>query len=342
MKPETLRIAVTPGEPAGIGPDITVQMVQQAFPFEMVAIADPQVLEERAHKLGLPLGINEFQETSAATPHLPGTLKILATHCATKPRCGQLTTDNVPYVLNTLRKAVTGCMDGTFAALVTGPVHKGNINDAGIAFTGHTGFLAQLTNTPHVVMMLATTGLRVALVTTHLPLREVCDSITPELVEKTLNITHQQLQQCFAIPRPRIVVCGLNPHAGEGGHLGHEEIEIITPVLEKLRSQGFTIAGPLPADTAFIPKYLKHADVFIAMYHDQGLPVLKHMGFGNAINITLGLPFIRTSVDHGTALELAGSGKADAHSLISAINTAYEMIKNRRAFYKKTKRPRLT
>lgn len=337
MKTETLRIAVTPGEPAGIGPDITVQMVQQAFPFEIVAIADPHVLEERARKLGLPLQINEFQKTSTATPHVPGTLKVLATHCATKPRCGQLATDNVPYVLNTLRKAVAGCLDGTFAALVTGPVHKKNINDAGVAFTGHTEFLAAATNAPHVVMMLATTGLRVALVTTHLPLRDVCDNITPELVENTLNITHQQLQQCFAIPQPHIVVCGLNPHAGEGGHLGQEEIKIIIPVLKKLRSQGFAIEGPLPADTAFIPKYLKHADVFIAMYHDQGLPVLKHMGFGNAINITLGLPFIRTSVDHGTALELAGSGKADAHSLISAINTAYEMIKNRQASLRKNK-----
>ena len=227
---------------------------------------------------------------------------------------------------------MTGCLNGEFAALVTGPVHKGNVNDAGIAFTGHTEFLAKLSKSPHAVMMLATTGLRVALVTTHIPLREVSNRITPEILENTLNIIHQELQQCFAITQPNIIVCGLNPHAGESGHLGHEETEIIIPVLDRLRSQGLSIEGPLPADTAFIPKYMTKADVFITMYHDQGLPVLKHMGFGNAINITLGLPFIRTSVDHGTALELAGSGKADATSMISAINTAYEMSRNKQVY----------
>jgi len=332
---EPIRIAVTPGEPAGIGPDITVQIAQQSFPFEIVVIADAQMLEERAHLLDLPLKIETFHGDSEPTPHQAGTLKVHNLSCMNKPCCGHLDPRNAPYVLNTLRRAVTGCLDGEFAALVTGPVHKGNINNAGIAFTGHTELLAELSETQHVVMMLATTGLRVALVTTHIPLREVSDRITAKMVENTLKITHQELQQCFAIAQPNIIVCGLNPHAGEGGHLGHEETEIIIPVLDRLRSQGFTIEGPLPADTAFIPKYMDKADVFIAMYHDQGLPVLKHVGFGNAVNITLGLPFTRTSVDHGTALELAGSGKVDTASLISAINTAHAMIRNKRAYQQK-------
>lgn len=332
METDNIRIALTPGEPAGIGPDITVQTAQRSFPFEIVAIADSQLLIERARQLKLPLRVEAFQAATKPTPHRPGTLKVLNVPCANKPCCGQLDIANVPYVLKTLRNAIEGCLNDGFAALVTGPVHKGNINNAGIPFTGHTEFLAEQTKSAHVVMMLTTTGLRVALVTTHIPLCEVSSSITADLVENTLKITHQELRQCFAITQPKIIVCGLNPHAGEGGHLGHEETKIIIPVLEKLRTQGYSIEGPLPADTAFIPKYLNTADVFIAMYHDQGLPVLKYMGFGNAINITLGLPFIRTSVDHGTALELAGHGHADATSLINALRTAYDMYNNKQAF----------
>lgn len=325
-------VVLTPGEPAGIGPDITVMMAQHSFPFDVVAIADVGMLSERADMLGLPLRISEYRQETGPTPHQAGTLTVLDFPCARKPRCGQLDSRNVPYVLDAIRRATTGCLGGEFAALVTGPVHKGIINEAGINFTGHTEFLAELTQSRHAVMMLATTGLRVALVTTHMPLREVSDHITPELVENTLRVTRKGLQEFFAIDQPEIVVCGLNPHAGEGGHLGHEDEDIIVPVIMRLRAEGFNIHGPLPADTAFIPKYLDMADVFIAMYHDQGLPVLKHMGFGNAINITLGLPLIRTSVDHGTALELSGSGTADVASLVSAIKTADLMISNRLSF----------
>lgn len=336
MATDTIRIAVTPGEPAGIGVDITVQMAQHSYPFEIVAIADTRMLQDRAQSLGLPLHIVKFSGDETPSSHQGGTLKVLDLSCVNMPSCGVLDTANVPYVLDSLRTAVTGCLNGKFAALVTGPVHKAVINDSGTAFTGHTEFLAELTKTPHVVMMLATTGLRVALVTTHIPLRDVSDCITRELVETTLRITQQQLQQYFAIENPNMVVCGLNPHAGEGGHLGHEETEIIIPIIKKLRSQGLAILGPLPADTAFIPKYMDTADVFVAMYHDQGLPVLKYKGFGNAINISLGLPFIRTSVDHGTALELAGTGNADATSLISAIHTATAMHKNQQLYMQKT------
>jgi 4-hydroxythreonine-4-phosphate dehydrogenase len=331
---ETTRIAVTPGEPAGIGVDVTVQMAQQSHPYEIVAIADSRVLSDRARLLGLPLHIDEYSDETEPVPHRAGTLKVLNITCAKIPSCGMLDPANVPYVLDSLRSAVAGCQDGIFSAMVTGPVHKGNINDAGIAFSGHTEFLADLTNTPHAVMMLATTGLRVALVTTHIPLREVSDLITAELVKTTLEITQQQLQRCFAIANPVIVVCGLNPHAGESGHLGYEDAEIILPVVEKMRAQGIDILGPLPADTAFIPKYMDKADVFVAMYHDQGLPVLKYKGFGNATNITLGLPFVRTSVDHGTALDLAGSGTTDASSMINAINTASIMYSNKQSFLK--------
>jgi 4-hydroxythreonine-4-phosphate dehydrogenase len=241
---------------------------------------------------------------------------------------GVLDSSNARYILDTLRRATEGCLQGEFAALVTGPLHKGSINEAGIPFTGHTEFLAELCHTNRVVMMLASDeggGLRVALATTHLPLREVSDAITPERLEWVLRILHRELQQRFAIPEPRILVCGLNPHAGEGGHLGHEEIEVIAPLLERLRSEGMNLLGPLPADTLFTPRYLKVTDAVLAMYHDQGLPVLKHLGFGRAVNITLGLPIIRTSVDHGTALELAGSGRAESGSLEYAIDVAAQM-----------------
>jgi 4-hydroxythreonine-4-phosphate dehydrogenase len=243
-------------------------------------------------------------------------------------RAGQLDTANGPFVLETLTRAAQGCLAGDFAGMITAPVHKGVINDSGIAFSGHTEFLADLTATEQVVMMLATRGLRVALVTTHLPLRDVADAITVERVERVTRILHADLRDKFGLPQPRILVCGLNPHAGEGGHLGREEIELIEPTLERLRGEGMDLRGPLPADTLFTPKYLEHCDAVLAMYHDQGLPVLKYKGFGAAVNVTLGLPIIRTSVDHGTALDLAGTGRIDTGSLQVALETAYQMAES--------------
>lgn len=236
---------------------------------------------------------------------------------------------NAGYVLETLTRAGKGCLDGHFAGMITAPVHKGVINEAGIAFSGHTEFLAELTHTAQVVMMLATRGLRVALVTTHLPLKDVAAAITAERLERVARILHADLVEKFGLPNPRILVCGLNPHAGEGGHLGREEIEIIEPCLERLRKEGLNLIGPLPADTLFTPKHLEHCDAVLAMYHDQGLPVLKYKGFGAAVNVTLGLPIIRTSVDHGTALDLAGTGRIDGGSLQVALETAYEMAASR-------------
>jgi len=319
------RIALTPGEPAGIGPDLCVQLAQQSHDAELVAVVDPEILAQRARQLGLPLALEPFDPAREPRPQAPGTLKILALSAAGPVTPGRLTAANAPYVLDTLRSATRGCLRGDFAALVTGPVHKEIINEAGIPFSGHTEFLAAESATPLVVMMLATPGLRVALVTTHLPLHAVCAAITPQRLTGILRITHRSLQRDFAVARPRLLVCGLNPHAGEGGHLGREEQEIIIPVLDTLRGEGLKLEGPLPADTLFIDKYLKRADAVVAMYHDQGLPVLKHKGFGRAVNITLGLPFIRTSVDHGTALELAGSGKADPGSLAYALDNALAM-----------------
>ena len=319
------RLALTPGEPAGIGPDLCIQLAQQAQQAELVAIADPQLLLERADALGLPLRLREFSTAKAAQPSMPGELCFVPVSLAQPTQTGRLDPRNAGYVLQTLRRAVEGCRSGEFDALVTGPVHKGVINEAGIPFTGHTEFLADLAATPRVVMMLATEGLRVALATTHLPLAEVSRNITPQLLDEVIRILHHDLQQRFGLTEPRILVCGLNPHAGEGGHLGREEIEVIAPVLERLRVEGMQLFGPLPADTLFTPRYLAEADAVLAMYHDQGLPVLKHMGFGRAVNITLGLPFIRTSVDHGTALELAGSGRAEPGSLQYAIEVAIGM-----------------
>jgi 4-hydroxythreonine-4-phosphate dehydrogenase len=242
-------------------------------------------------------------------------------------QAGRLDPRNARYVLDTLDTAIAGCRDGRFHALVTGPVHKAVINDAGIAFTGHTEYLAAATGTAQVVMMLATEGLRVALVTTHLPLREVSAAITAARLEQVIRVLQHDLQVRFAIDQPRIKVCGLNPHAGEDGHLGREEIDIITPVLEKLRATGMHLDGPLPADTVFTPQHMAASDAILAMYHDQGLPVLKHLGFGRAVNITLGLPIIRTSVDHGTALDRAGTGQVDGGSLQLAIEYAVRMAR---------------
>ncbi|MEJ2347083.1 MAG: 4-hydroxythreonine-4-phosphate dehydrogenase PdxA [Gammaproteobacteria bacterium] len=321
------RIAVTPGEPAGIGPDLVVKLVRQVRDVELVAFADPDLVRERARILGEPVAIETVDDATAA-PSRPGVLQVVPVKLAAAVRCGHLDPANAPYVLETLRGACDACLQGKFQALVTGPVHKGVINDAGIAFSGHTEFLAHQCGVSDVVMMLTAPGLRVALVTTHLPLSRVSGAITAERLERVLRIVQGDMRRRLGIREPRIFVCGLNPHAGEGGHLGREEVDIIEPALERLRADGLHLTGPLPADTLFIPKYLQHADVVVAMYHDQGLPVLKHVGFGGAVNVTLGLPIIRTSVDHGTALDLAGSGRAELGSLQAALDSALDMARH--------------
>jgi 4-hydroxythreonine-4-phosphate dehydrogenase len=318
------RLALTPGEPAGIGPDLCVMLAQQDHPWQLVAVADPELLRQRAQALHLPLDIVAFDPEATPAPHRAGRLPVLTVPLIAPVTAGRLNVANARYVLATLDAATDGCMNGIFDALVTGPVHKGVINDAGVAFTGHTEYLAARTG-GHPVMMLATEGLRVTLVTTHLALADVPRAITRETVGRVLEILHAELIARFGITAPRILVCGLNPHAGEDGHLGREEIEVITPVLEEHRKRGWRIEGPLPADTLFTPDKLARADAVLAMYHDQGLPVLKHMGFGRAVNITLGLPIIRTSVDHGTALELAGTGTARVESLELAAELAAHM-----------------
>jgi len=316
-------IALTPGEPAGVGPDIAVRLAQQPPAYALVLIADPAMLEARARQLRLAFAAREWKGREAAGPGVY-VLPVKARH-PVKP--GQLDVANAPYVIETLTTAVAGCLRGEFDALVTGPVHKGIINDAGIAFTGHTELLAAQSGAAQPVMMLACPGLRVALATIHLPLAAVPDAITRERLTAVLDVLHRDLRDRFGIAGPRILVCGLNPHAGESGHLGREEIEVIEPVIRDLSARGMRLRGPVPADTAFIPAQLVDADAVLAMYHDQGLPVLKHRDFAHAVNITLGLPFVRTSVDHGTALELAGSGKADPSSLYAALEMAIRLSK---------------
>lgn len=324
-------LVITAGEPAGIGPDLCVQLA--AVHPGMVVIADKYLLQQRAEQLGIKLQISEWEtdagrrdtQASSLFP-LPPSLKVVHIPLAAPCVAGELNAANGPYVLETLRRAVQGCQSGEFSGMVTAPVHKGIINDAGIAFTGHTEFLAELTNTPQVVMMLAGGGMRVALATTHLALREVPDAITPALLESVLRIIQRDLKQRFGLENPRILVAGLNPHAGEGGHMGREEIEVMIPVLDRLRGEGMNVSAPLPADTLFTPDKLASCDCVLTMYHDQGLPVLKHASFGQGVNITLGLPIIRTSVDHGTALDLAGTGRANSGSLLEAINVATQMV----------------
>ena len=322
----TSRVVITPGEPAGIGPDLVLAIARQAWPVELVVVADPQLMQQRAQQLGLDITFRIYDPDTAAIPQPAGTLTIAPVSLIAGVTPGKLDSANGTYVLKTLERAARGALDGEFAALVTGPVHKGVINDAGVPFSGHTEFFAEQAGCDQVVMMLATEGLRVALATTHLPLSQVSAAITPESLTRTIEILHKDLRQQFGIPQPRIYVCGLNPHAGEGGHMGREELDVIEPVLARLRQQGMDLVGPLPADTLFQEKYLKDADAVLAMYHDQGLPVLKYKGFGRAVNITLGLPFIRTSVDHGTALELAGTGRADTGSLLTAMAQAIDMV----------------
>jgi 4-hydroxythreonine-4-phosphate dehydrogenase len=323
------RIALTAGEPAGIGPDLLVQIAQRPTGIQRVAVADPSVLEDRARALGLPLRLYRFDpdDPPQATP--AGTLEILAVPGPSPVSAGRLDPANATQVLAVLEAAASGCLSGVFDAMVTGPIHKGVINRAGHAFTGHTEWLADRAGGVRPVMMLTAGTLRVALATTHLPLRAVPDAITVELLLGVVTVLDDGLHRLFHIPRPRISVCGLNPHAGEQGVLGSEEATVIAPALEILRSRGIDVRGPLPADTAFTPRALECTDAVLAMYHDQGLPVLKHAGFGHAVNVTLGLPFVRTSVDHGTALELAGTGSADPGSFLAAERLARDLVLGR-------------
>ena len=322
------RLALTVGEPTGIGPDLTVELAQQIHDSQIVAVCDPDLLARRAAHLGLPLSIKSF-DPQDRSPAKAGEIIVKSVPLKQKELVGELNPANGQYVLDTLTIAAQGCLDSEFDAMVTAPVHKGVINEAGIPFTGHTEFLEEYTGAERVVMMLATEGLMVALVTTHLPLKDVPAAITPERLTQITTILDKDLKQYFALPNANILVCGLNPHAGEGGHMGREEIEIIEPTLDRLRAQGIQLTGPLPADTLFTDKVLSQGDAVLAMYHDQGLPVLKYKGFGQAANITLGLPIIRTSVDHGTALDLAGTGKADGGSLQTAIQYAERMARSR-------------
>ena len=324
----SIRLAITSGEPAGIGPDLCLQISQQDHGCELVVIADPDLLKARAQQLGLEVSIRLFNKTASVQPSKAGEICVYPVALAEPVIAGELNKNNSAYVLETLRIAAQGALDKKWHGIVTAPIHKGIINEAGTHFTGHTEYFRDYCGVKEVVMMLATNDLRVALVTTHLPLRDVADAITPDLLTRIITILNHDLITFFGVEKPRILVAGLNPHAGEDGHLGHEEIDVISPTLEVLRKQGIDLIGPLPADTLYTPKYLKDADATLAMYHDQGLPVLKYHGFGRAANITLGLPIIRTSVDHGTALDLAGTNKADCGSLLTAIEVALEMAKH--------------
>jgi 4-hydroxythreonine-4-phosphate dehydrogenase len=321
------RILLTTGEPAGIGPDLCALIAQKPFACGLAVVGDPALLAARAEVLGLNLQIQSASLEEPLCSHQPGSLRVWPVGKTGPCVCGKLDPANAAYVLDTIAAGVNACLEGHFDALVTAPVHKGVINASGIEFTGHTEYIAGITG-GHPVMMLATQGLRVALATTHLPLKAVSGAITRRRLETVLRVLHRDLIERFGIARPRILVCGLNPHAGEGGHLGREELEVIEPTLEILRQEGLQLNGPLPADTLFLPKYLQHADAVLSMYHDQGLPVLKYAGFGRAVNITLGLPIVRTSVDHGTALDLAGTGRIDTGSLEAAIQIAIEMVES--------------
>ena len=321
----SLRIAITPGEPAGIGPDLVIKLAQKSWPVQLVAVVDKSVMKQRAKELGIEINLIKFDPTCEPIPAEAGTLYYMQVDKGSDVTPGQLDERNGQYVLETLRLASEKNMDGTFDAVVTGPVHKGIINRAGISFSGHTEYFAQQSGTSDVVMMLATEGLRVALVTTHIPLEYVSKAVTKERLTKVATILHDDLKHKFGIDDPRVLVCGLNPHAGEDGHLGREEIDTISPTLAILNQQGMNFIGPLPADTLFQAKYLDNADAVLAMYHDQGLPVLKYKGFGNSVNITLGLPFIRTSVDHGTALDLAATNDIEVGSFDLAIREAIKL-----------------
>lgn len=319
------KLAITPGEPGGIGPDLTLLLALQSHDFQLIVICDKEMLATRADKLGLSIQFINYHADMPRAFHMAGQLIVLETRLAEEAVCGILNPANSPYILETLKTAVNGCLQNEFDALVTGPVHKGIINQAGIPFTGHTEFLSELCGDDLPVMMLATEKMRVALVTTHLPLTKVSEAITKDKLKDVIQILNDDLKHKFGINKPAIYICGLNPHAGENGYLGSEEIDTIQPVINELRESGLNLSDALPADTLFTERYLEKADAILAMYHDQGLPVLKHSGFGKAVNITLGLPIIRTSVDHGTALELAGTGKADVGSFLYACHVADNM-----------------
>ncbi|MEO8038034.1 MAG: 4-hydroxythreonine-4-phosphate dehydrogenase PdxA [Betaproteobacteria bacterium] len=313
-------IAVTTGEPAGVGPELCATLAAEGVA-PLVLIGDRDLLEARAAAAGVVLHLPDYDPRGhVSAPSL------LHVPLLSRSEPGRLDSGNSGYVLALLERAADGCRAGEFAAMVTAPVHKGVILDAGFAFTGHTEYLAERCRVARVVMMLVGGGMRVALVTTHLPLKDVPSAITIQALEQTLRIVRDDLRAKFGIADPRLLVAGLNPHAGESGHMGREEIEVIEPALERLRTEGFRLEGPLPADTLFQAKYLDDADAVVAMYHDQGLPVLKYASFGTGVNVTLGLPIIRTSVDHGTALDLAGTGRADAGSLRAAVDLASELV----------------
>lgn len=320
------KLILSSGEPAGIGPEQIIKLAQFDYDFEWVVLADPELLQQAAKQLNVDIQIRHYQKGQKATKNTRGGVKVIPITLAEKVHFGQLNVNNAHYVLEILHSAVKLCMDGEFDGMVTAPIHKGIINEAGIKFTGHTELLAEQSNTKQVVMMLATPGLRVPLVTTHLPLKDISKEITSERLEDIIRILHYALKHQFGIANPKIYIMGLNPHAGEDGHLGKEEIETINPVIEKLKQEGMNLIGSLPADTIFSPTNRADGNAFLAMYHDQGLPVLKYVGFGNAVNVTLGLPFIRTSVDHGTALNIAGTGKADIKSFQYAMDVALEMM----------------
>ncbi|MDW6001991.1 4-hydroxythreonine-4-phosphate dehydrogenase PdxA [Vibrio mangrovi] len=328
----TKRIVVTAGEPAGIGPDLVLALSQEDWSHQIIVCADKELLQQRATLLGIDVELYDYDATQPPRAQKSGSLVVDHIPLAAPVTAGLLDEKNGRYVLQTLERATEGCMNGEFDAVVTGPVHKGVINRSGVAFSGHTEFFAEKSNTPLVVMMLATEGLRVALVTTHIPLAYVSKAVTKDRLQHIIRILHKDLKEKFAIDDPNIYVCGLNPHAGEDGCLGHEEIETITPALDELRNEeNMRLIGPLPADTIFHEKYLEQADTILGMYHDQVLPVLKYKGFSRSVNITLGLPFIRTSVDHGTALDLAGTGTADTGSLKTALQQAIELVNKKQS-----------
>ena len=318
---ELRTLVVTSGEPAGIGPDLCLALGARDFNCRLAVAGDPQLLGARAAELGLKLELRRV-EADAIAAHRRGSLQVLAHSAAAPVTAGRLDPANAPYVLGMLDSAARGCLEGRFDAMVTAPVQKSVIADSGVAFSGHTEYLAALTGAKRAVMLLVAGRLRVALATTHLPLRQVPDAISVEGLTETLTILDRGLRERFGLARPRILVLGLNPHAGESGHLGREEIEVLGPALARAQAAGIGARGPVPADTAFTPRALTDADAVLAMYHDQGLPVLKYAGFGHAVNVTLGLPIVRTSVDHGTALDLAGTGRADPGSLVAALELA--------------------
>jgi 4-hydroxythreonine-4-phosphate dehydrogenase len=319
------RIVITSGEPAGVGPDACVSLAQRDWEADLVVAADTDLLAATAEALGLPLTLERYDATRLPKPHRNGILQVMHVPTSCRVMAGHPDVRNAPYVIEMLDRACDGCTNGEFAAMVTAPVQKSTLMDAGYRFSGHTEYLAERTRAALPVMLLINDQLRVALVTTHLALSDVPRAITRERLRSTLRIVNMDLERHFSLQPPRIAVLGLNPHAGEGGHLGREELDIIEPVIAELKAEGLSLQGPIPADTAFTPRFLKTVDVIVAMYHDQGLPVIKHVGFGNAVNMTLGLPILRTSVDHGTALSLARSGKADTGSLSAAVALAIDL-----------------